>query len=595
MEPVVLNRKRAAADRLKRMPMLFDDYRDEDFCGLLQKYSIVARVEVKFPIEPRYRDRQHFILSDINGFFMDNGEPTETDQMEHNDGRTPLTNISNTITIADGNGSKLLGPNVDAKERKRQRERERERYVTMTVEQKNEKSRKRCEVSQRNKGPPIQPEASREDINMKTCETVNFEISGDVHLGSVSLSYGCSTIDFTNFATQDGDEKVNVNQDDDRDWLHWNETFKADDVFTTRDLLTPGVVLETVGNTPNHNLERVAYFRERYKNLTPTEREFRHERLRLYNNTPKRKGSKIEYIRKHRALLADTLSQEYIAMESPTYTLEVVHPTTDATEPVGSAITPCDWVIPEIASNPFLPASTQTEDADSLHMSIGPLRRKQHVPRGERQAILARQNRQFEASISRNMATASKDTISDAGEGDDWTQPHMTAKINNNGYIFSPPCYPECPFILCGLYFHVPVDDDDSVVFEDDADENEGYLFARQYEDTDEDIEIDGSQDESAATDVPDSYDKVYSNIPKETHMLKIVPNCCYCTAKKFEYETPGFCCRGGKVELAPLETPPQLKRLWDSADSNARHFSDNIRFLMAISLSLPYIVVSIV
>jgi hypothetical protein len=24
----------------------------------------------------------------------------------------------------------------------------------------------------------------KEDINMKTCETVNFEISGDVHLGS---------------------------------------------------------------------------------------------------------------------------------------------------------------------------------------------------------------------------------------------------------------------------------------------------------------------------------------------------------------------------------------------------------------------------
>jgi hypothetical protein len=47
----------------------------------------------------------------------------------------------------------LLGPNVDAKERKRQRE----RYAAMTVEQKNEKSRKRREVSQRNKGPPIQP------------------------------------------------------------------------------------------------------------------------------------------------------------------------------------------------------------------------------------------------------------------------------------------------------------------------------------------------------------------------------------------------------------------------------------------------------
>ncbi|ONM00077.1 hypothetical protein ZEAMMB73_Zm00001d030046 [Zea mays] len=409
--------------------------------------------------------------SENQGFFMENGEPTETDQMEHNDGRTPLTNISNTITIADENGSKRLGPNVDAKE--------------------------------------------------------------------LSLSDGYSTIDFTNFATQ----VPNVNRDDDSDWLHRNETFKSDNVFTTRDLLTPGGVHETVGNTPNHNLGRAAYFRERYKNLTPAERELNRERLRLYNNTPKRKGSKIEYI--SRALLADTLSQESIAMESPTYTPEV---------------------IPDIASNPFLPASTQTEDADSLRMSTRPLRRKQHVPRGERQAILARRNRQFEASISRNMATVAEDIISDAEEEDDWTQTHMSAKINNNG-------------ILCGLYFHPPVDDDDGVVFEDDADENEGYLFAGQYEDTDEDIEIDGSQDESSATDVPDPYDKVYSNIPEETHMLKTVPNCGYCTAKKFEYETPGFCCRGGKVELAPLETPPQLKRLWDSADSDARHFRDNIRF----------------
>jgi hypothetical protein len=50
-----------------------------------------------------------------------------------------------------------------------------------------------------------------------------------------------------------------------------------------------------------------------------------------------------------------------------------------------------------------------------------------------------------------------------------------------SGYIFSPPFYPESPGILCGLYLHPPVDDDDSVVFEDDVDENKGYLFARQY------------------------------------------------------------------------------------------------------------------
>ncbi|PWZ38653.1 ATP-dependent DNA helicase PIF1, partial [Zea mays] len=122
-------------------------------------------------------------------------------------------------------------------------------------------------------------------------------------------------------------------------------------------------------------------------------------------------------------------------------------------------------------------------------------------------------------------------------------------------------------------------DDDEGIIFEEDDDENEGYLFTGQYEGTDEDINIHGTQDESTATDVPDPYDNVYNNIPEETHMLKPVPDCGYCTAKKFEYEPPGFCCRGGKVELAPLETPPQLKRLWDSTDSDARHFRDNIRF----------------
>jgi hypothetical protein len=55
-------------------------------------------------------------------------------------------------------------------------------------------------------------------------------------------------------------------------------------------------------------------------------------------------------------------------------------------------------------------------------------------------------------------------------------------------------------------------------------------LFSKSIsdEDTDEDIEIDGTQDESTATDVLDSYNKVYNNILEETHMLKTVPNCGY-------------------------------------------------------------------
>ncbi|PWZ26234.1 ATP-dependent DNA helicase PIF1 [Zea mays] len=312
----------------------------------------------------------------------------------------------------------------------------------------------------------------------------------------------CSTIDFRILSTQGiagGDEQVNVDLDDDSDWLHRNETFQANNIVASNDLLTTGCVHESVDNTPNHTMKRAAYFSERYKNLTPVDRESRRERLRLYNKTPKRKDAKTEYGRKRRALQSDTLNQGSIAMEDPTYTPEVGCHRTDATQPYGSSVTTCDWVIPEFVGTPFLPTSIQTEDVGSLTLSTEPLSRKHHVLSGARPAILGSRNQQFEAAISRNVATVTEDTISDAVEGDDWTQPHTTTEIHNN--------------------------DDE----------------------TDEDIKIDGTQDESIDTDLPDTYNKVYSNMPEETHMLKSVPNCGYCNAKKFEYEPPGFCCRGGK------------------------------------------------
>jgi hypothetical protein len=78
-------------------------------------------------------------------------------------------------------------------------------------------------------------------------------------------------------------------------------------------------------------------------------------------------------------------------------------------------------------------ASTQTEDVGSLDMSTEPLRRKHHVLRGERQAILARQNKKFEANIAHNVATLIEDTISDIEKMDDSTQPGSTMEINNTG------------------------------------------------------------------------------------------------------------------------------------------------------------------
>jgi hypothetical protein len=83
-----------------------------------------------------------------------------------------------------------------------------------------------------------------------------------------------------------------------------------------------------------------------------------------------------------------------------------------------------------------MPASTQTEDVGSPDMSTEPLRRKHYVLCGERQAILARRNKKFEANIAGNVATLTKDTISDVRKMDDSTQPGLTIEINNTGNLY---------------------------------------------------------------------------------------------------------------------------------------------------------------
>jgi hypothetical protein len=85
--------------------------------------------------------------------------------------------------------------------------------------------------------------------------------------------------------------------------------------------------------------------------------------------------------------------------------------------------------------------------------------------------------------------------------------------------------------------------------------------------------------DKSPRSDEPDPYDYVYSNLSDDVHILKPVDDCKKCGAKRFEYETKGFCCRDGQVKLAEQETPSELMRLWTSSDDNVRHFHDNIRW----------------
>jgi len=77
-----------------------------------------------------------------------------------------------------------------------------------------------------------------------------------------------------------------------------------------------------------------------------------------------------------------------------------------------------------------------------------------------------------------------------------------------------------------------------------------------------------------------DPYDYVYQNLSDRHHVLRKVPNCLYCGAIRFQYESPGFCCRKGKIKVHVPQVPDELKRLFTSqVDNDAQYFRQNIRY----------------
>jgi hypothetical protein len=89
-------------------------------------------------------------------------------------------------------------------------------------------------------------------------------------------------------------------------------------------------------------ISREQYFRERYKKMTPEERDSKREQQRLNYRGPRRKEAIITGKRRRKKLQKHNLNSESIAMENPLHILEVVWPTADATGPHGSMVNPSD-------------------------------------------------------------------------------------------------------------------------------------------------------------------------------------------------------------------------------------------------------------
>ncbi|WVZ85139.1 hypothetical protein U9M48_032090, partial [Paspalum notatum var. saurae] len=449
------------------------------------------------------------------------------DPMKNNGGRTPFKDLTNTTSWGDQDASNSLPQDIDPKERKRQRDRE--RWATMSAEQNIEKNKRRREARQQNKGQPILPELSKD---------------GDV----------------------EGDDE----------WLHRNETYEPYNV-ERGDLALAADSTSSYGDNSNTI---------QFTNLSTNP----------MADTPlgRRQRGTIE---EDNESSNKTLHHESIAMENPKYIPEVVQPTTGVYAPLGSPVSSSDWIVPNLSPSPtfIVPVSRKHEDVDTSERSPRCIRQKRNVPSGKRQSLLARRNQQFESAIARRVYAIPKDDESDAGEKGNSTQPQTTADINNNEH--SNPCPSPTVATSNGkdrqgdgeehpqtmLEFISSADGhDDAVIFEEDDEDDEGYLFAGQEEDIDEENDVEETQDESSSIpDVPDLYDKVYSNMPEETHMLRPVPNCKHCNAKKFEYERPGFCCRNGDIDIAPQTTCGDLMRLWSSADADAREASSEHKHLV--------------
>nr|GEX21783.1 leucine-rich repeat transmembrane protein kinase protein [Tanacetum cinerariifolium] len=75
-----------------------------------------------------------------------------------------------------------------------------------------------------------------------------------------------------------------------------------------------------------------------------------------------------------------------------------------------------------------------------------------------------------------------------------------------------------------------------------------------------------------------DPYNLIYDSLPARHYVLKEQISCVHYRAKKFQYEFPTLCCKGGKTKLKDSNIPNELYFLFTSQCRLGKMFRDNIR-----------------
>ncbi|KAL6640151.1 hypothetical protein ACP70R_022000 [Stipagrostis hirtigluma subsp. patula] len=213
-----------------------------------------------------------------------------------------------------------------------------------------------------------------------------------------------------------------------------------------------------------------------YANMKPEQRLNRRENRRIQNRTTDQNQSRNEHQRKVRRIKRNALGNKSIAMENPQCTPEPVW----ETQHVNGFVPHGSLGSPEITGTPFYPsiASEQVvDDKNDSGMNGSQMSRRRYVTHGERPALLQRRNQEFESSIGRGASTITDKDSCMAEEELDALQPTNPSMVINTETIAPTPT-PETtnevrrPVVVEG--------NDDGVIFEEDNEEQEGYLFAGQ-------------------------------------------------------------------------------------------------------------------
>ncbi|KAG5604573.1 hypothetical protein H5410_026065 [Solanum commersonii] len=82
--------------------------------------------------------------------------------------------------------------------------------------------------------------------------------------------------------------------------------------------------------------------------------------------------------------------------------------------------------------------------------------------------------------------------------------------------------------------------------------------------------------------------------VAKDYFLLKKVPKCKFCLAKRFQYESPGFCCNNGSIRLTSHKMPTELRNLFLGDSKECQHFRTYSRVYnnMFAFTSLGYIMI---